>query len=271
MNNNFFVEYHTPNAGILIRVKNVLHREKSKFQDIKIIDTYDFGRVLLLNDKVMLTEKDEYIYHEMLIHPAMVCHPSPKNIAVIGGGDGFSVREILKYDIDTVSLVEIDERVVALSKEIFGCSWLEDPKVKVYYEDGAEWIKNRSGLDIIFIDSTDPEGPALPLVGSEFLRRCKEGLSDDGIFIAQSESPFYHRKFIKDYLKRLNSIFRIVKPYIAPIPTYPGGIWSFSFASDTISPTSIHREPFPLLRYYTPEIHSASLTLPKELREFLYK
>ncbi len=271
MDNTFFVEHHTPNAGILMRVKNTLHKEKSRFQDIEIIDTYEFGRVLLLDGKVMLTERDEYIYHEMLIQPAMVCHPSPKNIVVIGGGDGFAVREILKYDIDTVSLVEIDERVLTVSREIFGCSWLEDPRVRVYYKDGTEWIKHRDGVDIIFIDSTDPEGVALSLVGSPFLKRCKQSLSVDGIFVAQSESPFYHKKFIKNYLKRLNSAFTIVKLYIAPIPTYPGGIWSFVFASHTVTPTSIHRDPPPSLRFYTPEIHDASFSLPKEFKEFLYE
>lgn len=262
-----FIEPHTPNVGIVMRVKGLLHREKSGFQEIEVIDTYEFDKVLLLSGKVMLTERDEYIYHEMLIHPAMLSHSSPKDIVIIGGGDGFSVREVLKYDVDRVSLVEIDERVTAVSRKIFGCPWLSDPRVKIYYEDGAKWIKKTDKADIIFVDSTDPEGSALSLAKKEFLSRCKEVLGDRGIFIAQSQSPFYDREFIKNQIKTLRSLFRSVQLYLAPIPTYPGGIWSFLIASQR-SP-AIFRPPPPLLKYYTSEIHTGAFALPQGLKEFL--
>lgn len=271
MNKSCFVEYHTPNAGLLMEVKRRVHKERSKYQDIEVIDTFEFGRVLLLDGKVMLTERDEYIYHEMLIHPAMVTHPAPKNLAVIGGGDGFAIREVLKYNVNKVSLVEIDERVIAVSKEFFNCSWLDNDRVKIYYEDGTEWIKRQEKIDIIFVDSTDPEGCALPLFETNFLRDCKKSLTPEGIFVTQSESPFYHRKFIKKNLKNIGSIYKIARPYLAPIPTYPGGIWCFVFASEKSQPTSIKRNSSYPTRFYTPKLHTASFVLPKELEDFLYK
>ncbi|MDI6840933.1 MAG: polyamine aminopropyltransferase [bacterium] len=261
--------YFSPYLQQDFKVKKKLHKEKTPYQTIEVIDTYEFGRMLILDGVVMVTERDEFAYHEMLVHPAMIVHPNPKRIAVIGGGDGGTVREILKYEVDEIKLIEIDKRVIDVSNEYFPelTKGLKDWRVEIINTDGALWVKKEKGkFDIIFVDSTDPIGPGARLVEDDFLNVGANLLNSDGIWVAQTETPFYITDFVKSYNKKLKKLFKIVRVYLAEVPSY-GGVWSFTFASQKIDPLSPKRTPPAGLKYYNPDIHIASFALPQYLKE----
>lgn len=260
--------FTVPSYRLTFKVKNLLHKEQSPYQLIEVIDTYAFGKMLLLDGLVMLTEADEYAYHEMLVHPAMVVHPEPKNILVIGGGDGGAVREILKYEIAQITVVDIDERVIEIAKRYFPdiSNGFSDPRVKVINQDGALYMKSGDNFDIIFVDSTDPCGPGATLVGQEFLENgAKRLTSQKSIWVAQTESSFQTKDFLASYVAKLKNLFKIVKTYWATVPSYGGG-WTFTFASHTTDPLIIKRQPPRELKYYNLKIHKASFSLPEYLR-----
>ena len=259
----------SPNSQLSFKIKKVLHREKSQYQTIEVIDTYDFGRMLILDGAVMVTERDEFAYHEMLVHPAMVVHPDPKRIAVIGGGDGGTVREILKYRVDEIKLIDIDKRVTDVSNEYFPelTKGLKDQRVEIINTDGALWVKReKSKFDIIFVDSTDPIGPGARLVEDDFLKAGANLLNSYGIWVAQSETPFFIPDFVKGYNKKLKKLFKIVKTYLSEVPSY-SGVWSFTFASQKINPLVPQRTPPTGLKYYNPDIHLACFALPQYLKD----
>jgi len=249
------------------KVKKSLHKEQTPYQTIEVIDTYTFGKMLLLDGFVMLTERDESAYHEMLVHPAMVTHPAPQNILVIGGGDGGTIREILKYPVKKVTLVDIDKRVIEISREYFPelSKGFFDSRVEVVNADGTQYIKAKHRkFDIIFIDSTDPAGPGAVLVESDFLRNGASILNQEGIWVAQSELPFFAKKFLKSYTNNLKKLFKIVRVYLTEVPSY-GGAWAFTFASNKIDPLTPNRQAPSGLKYYNSKIHHASFVLPEYL------
>ncbi len=267
----WFTERHTPNVGITIKCRRTLFSKKSRFQQIDCLETQEFGRMLLLDGLVMTTERDEFIYHEMLIHPAMHIHKCAKRALVIGGGDGGAIRELCRYPfLEEIVLCEIDREVVECSKKYLPqiSSRLSDKRVKLVFEDGAEFLKDSGKFDVIFVDSTDPIGAAKALFSIEFYRLCQKRLAPGGILVAQSESPFYHLEIIKEMARDVISAgFDTVRFYTAPIPTYPGGYWSWLLASKeelvikrpgNILPDSEYSH----LNYYNLEVHEAAFKLP---------
>ncbi|WP_462331576.1 polyamine aminopropyltransferase, partial [Schwartzia sp. (in: firmicutes)] len=238
----WFTENHTENVRLSIKVDKQLYTAKSEFQRIDIFDSEEFGRVLALDGYVMLTEKDEFMYHEMIVHVPMCVHPNPQNILVIGGGDGGTVRELVKYDsVKSVDLVEIDEDVVTACKKFLPqtAGKLDDPRVHTYFEDGLKFIRHHEDeYDLIIVDSTDPFGPGEGLFTREFYGNCYRALKEDGIMVNQHESPFYANDAyaMQRAHKQIVTSFPVAKVYQAHIPTYPSGHWLFGFASKKYHP-----------------------------------
>jgi spermidine synthase len=256
---------------ISIRVKEEIERVRSRYQEIVFYETECFGKMMLIDGVIMLTEFDEFGYHEMIAHVPLHTHPKPEKVLVIGGGDGGTVREVLKHDVGEVVLCDIDEEVVRLSKKhIPGiASSLSDPRVKVVHRDGVEFIKEiESHMDLIIIDSTDPEGPGERLFKKPFYKDIYRALETDGIAVAQSESMFYDRILIKNLFTFHSKIFPITKYFYTLVPTYPSGTIGFSFCSKKYHPCKDVR-PCNIdgLRFYTTAIHKASFVLPAFMKE----
>ena len=275
---SWYTEKHTKFLNYSLKVKKWVHKEKSKFQEAVIFDSYEFGRVLLLDGLVMLTERDEFIYHEMISHIPLFTHPNPENILIIGGGDGGTVREVLKHKtIKKVTLVEIDKLVIDLSKKYlpFTACRLEDSKVEICIEDGIKYVaKHKNEFDIIIIDSTDPIGPATGLFEAPFLKNVHKSLKPDGIMVAQCGPPFLHLEIVKNVYEIIKPIYQIVRFYTAFIPTYPSGFWSFAFASKKYDPIKDFRpkryKNYDLrLKYYNNEIHKGTFALPNFIKNGL--
>ncbi len=230
----------TPNGyGIAIETKDKpLYSAQSKFQKVEILSSEGLGNILTLDELMMTTEKDEFFYHEMIVHIPMCSHPCPESVLVIGGGDGGTVREVLRHKtVKNVELCEIDGLVIEASKKFLPtiAGKLDDPRVKIFVEDAIEYIKDKKACyDVVLIDSTDPMGPGEGLFTDEFYTNIKESLKKGGIVVAQSESPFAQPKEMRMMYRLLHKVFKTVKPYAGPIPTYPGGYWSWAFCTDYI-------------------------------------
>lgn len=265
-------EYHTPSSGVFFEVKKVLYKKKSPFQRIEVIENESYGKVLLLDGLVQTTERDEFFYHEMLVHPAFVSHPYPQKVLIIGGGDGGVLKEVLRYPIQHVSLVEIDQQVIEVSKECF--PWfspsLKDERVELVIGDGNEFIEKTSRMfDLVLVDSSDPVGPSTSLHEKDFHRRLKRCLNREAIVIAQVGSPIYHQESIKKKRDFLQEIYKVVRFYLSPVPTYPGGFWAFVFLSVEVEPLKIKRDPPQGLKYFNRDIYQAAFALPNFLKEKL--
>ena len=263
-------EYHSPSSGIFFRLKKLLYRHKSGYQKIEVIENEYFGKVLLLDNLVQTSEKDEFFYHEMLVHPALVSHPSPQDILIIGGGDGGALKEILRCPVKYACLAEIDQHVIAVSKEYF--PWLlpslEDDRAELIIADGIEFIKETDKkFDIVFIDSSDPSGPSVSLHERAFYEDLKRCLNREGIVVSQAGSPFYHLESIKKKDAFLKKLFKNVCFYTSPVPTYPGGSWCFVFLSDEVQSLKIKRDPPRGLKYFNLDIHKAAFSLPNFLKD----
>ena len=238
----WFSENHTPNVQISIRVDKQLYSGKSEFQRIDVFESPEFGRFLTLDGYMMLTEKDEFIYHEMITHVPMAVHPNVKKVLVIGAGDGGVVRELVRYhDIEHIDMVEIDPLVVEVCKKYLpqtACRF-DDPRLTLHFEDGLRFVRFKENeYDLIIVDSTDPFGPGEGLFTKEFYGNCFKALKDDGILINQHESPFYPEdaQACQRAHKNIVNTFPIAKVYQAHIPTYPSGHWLFGFASKKYHP-----------------------------------
>jgi len=265
-------EYHSSSSGLFFRVENLLYSRRSQYQKIEIIENEYFGRVLLLDGLVQTTERDEFYYHEMLVHPVFITHPSPKDILIIGGGDGGTLKEILRHPIKRLWLVEIDSQVIEVSKKFF--PWLspclEDERVELVIADGNEFIqKTKRKFDAVLVDSSDPVGPSSSLHEEDFYNELKSHLNPDGVIAAQSGSPFYHLEEIKKKSVYLNKIFKVVCFYTGPVPTYPGGIWCYVYLSAEINPLELKREPPVGLKYFNQDIHKKAFSLPNFLKDKL--
>jgi len=265
--NLWFSELHTKGSGLVLKVKKYLYSGNSPYQKIDIFESEDYGKVLVLDGLVMTTERDEFIYHEMLTHPAIRIHPNPQSILIIGGGDGGTAREALRYsEIKQAVLVEIDEMVVELSKKYLGeiSSAYNDPRLEVVIQDGIEFVKNcNERFDIIFLDTSDPVGPAEALYRKDFYQSLKKCLKKNGIISAQTESPWVQKETVKKLYREIKDIFNDKIIYLAHIPTYPGGIWSFMLLGERIELYDIKR-PIPgKTKYYNDEIHKSMSALPE--------
>ena len=256
-----------------LKVELTLYRQRSQYQEILLVQTKEFGRALFLDGVLQTTERDEFFYHEMITHPSLCAHPNPKRVLIIGGGDGGCVREALKHqNLEQIVHVEIDEKVIAASLKYLP---LHNPdsnneKVETRIEDGIAFVKNtRNKFDIIIVDSTDPIGPAVGLFQYDFYKSVYEALNDDGIMVAQSESPLFNKKIIKHVHESLNMIFPIVKLYISPVPTYPSGLWSYTIASKQVDPSQPVRAVEGYTKYYSSDIHKLSFNLPNFAKEIV--
>ena len=276
----WFSEQHTPNVKFSMKVDKQLYGETSEFQRIDIFDSVEFGRILVLDGRIMLTEKDEFIYHEMITHVPMCVNPEIKKVLLVGGGDGGTARELLKYDtIEKIDLVEIDEKVVAACKKFIpqtaGC--LDNPKVKIFIEDGLKFIRHCSDeYDLIIVDSTDPFGPGEGLFTKEFYGNCHNALHADGIMVNQHENPYYAKDAVamQRAHKRIVTSFPISRVYQVHIPTYPSGHWLFGFASKKFLPTvDVDFEKWKSLnlqtKYYNTNLHRGSFYLPTYVEKLL--
>ena len=277
----WFSEKHTPNVKLSIRVDKQLYSKQSAFQRIDIFESKDFGRFLTLDGIMMLTEKDEFIYHEMIVHVPMSVHPCAKKILVVGAGDGGVVRELCKYNcIEKIDVVEIDEEVVKACAEFLpqtGSSF-QDPRVSMYFQDGLRYVRQKKEqlYDIIIVDSTDPFGPGEGLFTKEFYGNCYKVLNDDGIMVNQHESPFYEEDAIavQRAHKRIVESFHTSLVYQAHIPSYPSGHWLFGFSSKKYHPLrDFHAKEWKTLKiktdYYNTQLHTGSFALPNYVENLL--
>ncbi|MCI4626833.1 MAG: polyamine aminopropyltransferase [Candidatus Magnetoovum sp. WYHC-5] len=242
-------------------VEKVLYRGKSKFQDIAVIENKFFGKMLLLDSVVQVTERDEFFYHEMLTHVVLSAQPNPKKVAVIGGGDGGVVREVLKYkSIEKVFLVEIDEAVVNVSKEFLPitAAALDDPRVDIKIMDGADFVKNAQNMDAIIVDSTDIIGIARSLFSKEFFTNVKTSLNDNGMFVTHTESLHHHLDIVVEMQGKFREVFPLVDLYTTPISTYPGNWWAFAVSTKGLDPRKCLRTYELNTKYYDDEIHERS-------------
>ena len=276
----WFREAHTPNVKLSIRVDKQLYSGQSEFQRIDVFDSQEFGRFLTLDGYMMLTEKDEFIYHEMMVHIPMAVHPNVKDVLVIGGGDGGVVRELCRYpEIEHIDLVEIAPQVVEVCRRYlpFTTCCLDDPRVFIHYEDGLRYVRTHvEQYDLIIVDSTDPFGPSEGSFTREFYGICYNALKDDGIMVNQQGSPFYRHdaQAMQRSHKRIVSTFPISRVYQAHIPTYAAGYWLFGFASKKYHPIDdFDREKWLKLhlktKYYTVRLHAGAFFLPAFLEEML--
>lgn len=280
MDDLWYSEYHTPNVRFSVKVSRQLHYEESKYQKISVFESPEFGRFLTLDGIMMLTERDEFIYHEMITHPAMAVNPEIKNILVIGAGDGGVVRELGKYSgIQHIDVVEIDERVVAVCKQFLpqtACGF-DDARVHLHFQDGLKFVRHTDKVyDLIIVDSTDPFGPGEVLFTKEFYGNCCRALSEKGILINQHESPFYQEdaKAMRSAHRRISHVIPISYVYQAHIPTYPSGHWLFGFASKKLHPQDdLKADMWNALgmktKYYNTLLHQGAFGLPNYVKEML--
>ena len=269
----WYTEEQTNNVRFSIRCDKQKYSAQSDFQRIEIFSTPEFGDILVLDDRIMLTQKDEFIYHEMISHVPMAVNPDIKNVLVIGAGDGGTVRELTKYkSIQKIDMVEIDRMVVDACKEFLPtvASKLNDSRVHIFIDDGLRFVRTvENKYDLIIVDSTDPFGPGEGLFTAEFYGNCYKALTSDGILVNQHESPFYntYAKSMKQAHKKILQFFPVVKVYQAHIPTYPSGHWLFGFASKKFHPINdLDEGKWNRLgidtNYYNTRLHKGCFALP---------
>lgn len=275
MDQLWFYEKHTRGYGVHWKVKEVLHTEKTRYQELAIIDTVEWGKTLVLDGNVQVTESDEFIYHEMITHTALNSHPHPHKILIIGGGDGGTAREVLKHhSVQQVDLVEIDDRVVENSKTYLpsmACAF-DDSRLNLYIEDGIKYVQDTPQLyDLVIIDSSDPIGPAVQLYSTEFYLDVAQCLEQDGMIAVQSESPVFYQDIFVKVFKNLSSVFPLVKVCLAPIMTYTAGPWSFTLGSKKWDPEIIAGDKRCIdgLQYYNDDLHKAAFILPQFIKDML--
>lgn len=276
-------EFYNERTGLTVGVEKLLFSEKTPYQTVEVYETDTWGNLLTIDGMVMLSEKDEFVYHEMLTHVGMFSHPNPQKVLVVGGGDGGTAREVMRYSsVKKVDMVEIDEAVVRASKEFLpGVGDWDNPKLNVLFENGIEYVKNiEDPYDVIIIDGSDPVGPAEGLFEDEFMQACYDGLTEDGVLTAQTESPWvgdYH-KSMRQVFTVLDDIYETSKMYLAYIPLYPAGMWSFAFAGKGADPLSDHtlkrveegmQEFGSKMKYYNPDIHKSCFALPNFVADII--
>jgi spermidine synthase len=276
----WYTENHTEHVRFSLKVKEQLCSKQSDFQHVAVLESIEFGRILTLDGYLMVTEKDEFIYHDMIVHVPMATNLNIKKVLVIGAGDGGTIRELTRYkSIELIDMVEIDSVVVDVCKEFLpqtACS-LDDPRVHIYYEDGLKFVRRKvNEYDLILVDSTDPFGPGEGLFTKEFYGNCYNALNDKGILVNQHESTYYDEyvEAMKRAHQRIKETFPIAKVYQAHIPTYPSGHWLFGYASKHYDPLAdLQEEKWNELgiktKYYNTKLHVGSFALPNYVKEQL--
>ena len=271
----WFTEKQTEHFGITCRVRRTLAQERTPYQDLLVVDTCQWGPMLLLDGMVMTTEVDEFVYHEMVTHPALFTHPNPRHVLVVGGGDGGAIREVLKHpSVEKAILVEIDQRVVENSRRFLPTisSALDDPRVEVRFEDGFKFIHDhQDAFDVIMVDSTEPVGPAVQLFEKGFYEGIYRCLKEDGILVAQTDNPWFKGDLIRRVYADIAATFPITRLYWANVPTYPSGLWTFTMGSKKFDPLEVDTASLPDIptRYYTPQLHKAAFVLPRFVQDLI--
>lgn len=276
----WYTEPHTKNAKFSIRIDRQLVTRQSRYQRIDVFESKEFGRILTLDGLLMVTEKDEFIYHEMIVHVPMAVKPDIKRVLVIGAGDGGTIRELVRYDtIEHIDMVEIDEEVVHVCREFLpqtACK-LDDARVDLHFEDGLKFVRTRQNeYDLILVDSTDPFGPGEGLFTREFYGNCFKALTEQGILINQHESPYYadDARAMQRAHRQIQSVFPVSTVYQFHLPTYPSGHWLFGFASKGLHPVEdLQAEAWNALgletEYYNTQLHKGAFALPNYVKRLL--
>ncbi len=269
----WFTEYQTPDMRLGLRISEILLNVQTPYQHLLVVRTEQYGNLMALDGAIMITEKDEFTYHEMMSHVALCSHPSPRRVLVVGGGDGGIVRELVRYDIlEKITLVDIDEQVIEASRRFFpsvSCA-LDHPKVEVRPMDALVYIKDhRDEFDVIIVDSTDPVDFAAGLFEEAFFRDVHSALKEDGMVVSQTESPMGHPDILRTAFMEMKKVFPIVELGWGIMPTYPTGSWTYTFASKVHDPRKIFRQPPEGTRYYSSKIHEACFALPPFLEKIL--
>ncbi|CAH0121397.1 MULTISPECIES: polyamine aminopropyltransferase [unclassified Paenibacillus] len=255
------------------KVESLLHFASSPYQEISIVETKAFGRMLVLDGTPQITEKDGFIYNEMITHIALATHQQPERIAIIGGGDCGPAREALKYcDVRQIDVVEIDPQVIEACR-----TWLTgtkpDDRISIVYNDGYPWMRKRKkrSYDVILVDRSDPYGPATSLYKQRFYEYVYEALDDDGIAVFQSGSPFYDPNTVRSTFRHLNKLFPVVRPYLCVIPMFPGGVWCFMLASKQWDPlqANLERLQWRETKYVNPDVFRSSFVLPNYVQRIV--
>ncbi|MDR7542885.1 MAG: polyamine aminopropyltransferase [Armatimonadota bacterium] len=265
-----------PGFAQAYRVQRLLHDERSAYQRIRVIENADFGRMLILDEAIQTTERDDFIYHELLAHVPLCTHRSPRRVLIIGGGDGGLLREVLRQRIEHATMVELDRQVVEATRRFIpsipGDAY-DDPRARLLIQDGIAFARETSEqFDVALVDSTDPAGPSLGLFSSEFYGHIARIVGAAGVLAVQSGSPLYQQDVIRLVRRNMRAHFRLVRLYMATVPTYPGGLWTFTIASQDRDPLSLspaeiaeRLQDIPT-RYYTPALHARLFDLPPFLQ-----
>lgn len=273
--NGWFFEDDTIGLSVAFKVKEHLYADKSKYQKIDVFDSVAMGKVMLLDNRVMVTDNDEFYYHENIVHPVMSTHPTPKKIMVIGGGDGGTVREIFKYKtVESVELVEIDEEVINVSKKFFPniSSELDNPKLKIVAKDALEYIKTvqEDHYDVIICDCTDPDPNSIAagLISKEFYTNVSKVLKKDGVYISQNGCPILQEQLFSSALSNMRGVFKNIECFTSITPTYPGGyMFAFLLASKSSINKKIRNKPEGKTKFWNEEIHEKLFAKPQWLKE----
>lgn len=277
----------TADSFAATRINQVLARQRSSMQDIEIAETTDFGKVMRIDGAMMTSEKDEFFYHECLVHPAAISHPEPRTALIIGGGDGGSCEELLKYpSISSIILCEIDAEVIKMARQHLTNihrGALDDPKIQHRHDDGFAYVRSsKEQFDLILLDLTDPVSPngsslAATCMTEEFFQACAQRLTEQGMLVLHLGSPYYHPQRFTDTLKKLSNIFPQLHPYTVFIPLY-GALWGMAIASKHVNPLAmspstvnlqIKHRSLPLLKYYNGEVHQAIFALPNYVKDLM--
>ncbi|MEK7223645.1 MAG: polyamine aminopropyltransferase [Pseudomonadota bacterium] len=269
-------EWAGQGSAISLKINSKVHDEQSTYQRIEIYETETFGTLMTLDGLVMVTDRDNFVYHEMMSHPALFTHPDPQRVLVIGGGDCGTLHEVLKHKTVTLAeQVELDERVTRVAEKFFPelCESNNDPRARLHFADGIKWVADAKPetYDVIIIDSTDPVGPAAGLFSEGFYKNCFRALRPNGVVVGQSESPLFHADLIRSVQKSFKAAgFRDVATLFFPQCTYPSGWWSATMAGKDAAVKNFRAQDAAakdfITRYYNRDIHAAALASPEFLR-----
>ena len=276
--NMWYNELHDKSCGLTMKVDRVHESTRSEFQTIDVLENRIFGKLLVLYGSLMVCDNDNNAYNEIIAHTPVFCHPSPKNVLIIGGGDCGALTEVLKHpEVGSCTMCEIDRQVVETAQKYFPylTEGIADRRARLVFQDGKEYLtQSNDKYDIIILDLSDPVGPAYELFQKEFHRKVYEHLNDDGILVAQAESPYFNKRAVKAMHTNLSDIFPLVKLFTGFMPIYPSGLWAFAFCSKKYDPIrdfdETRWEKLGLkTKYYNSDIHRAAFALPQFVRDYL--
>jgi len=276
--NVWYTELHMGNSGLTVKVKRLVESIQSKYQRIDILETEDFGKMLVLYGSIMVAENDLHSYNEMITHVPLFSHPKPSCVLIIGGGDGGALTNVMKHpEVKSATMCEIDRMVVEVAKRHFPklAKGFTDPRAKVIFRDGKKYIETaKRKFDVIILDLSDPIGPAADLFQKSFHQTVHDRLNRDGIMVAQSESPYYNEETVRLMYHNLRDIFPIVKMYTCHVPIYPSCYWTFAFCSKKYHPiVDFDIERYKKLKlknnYYNLDVHIGSFALPEYVKKII--